>query len=152
MKTITLQRVRQADRATIGLLCIGKTKYATLEDEVRDAKIYGETAIPAGTYEIKLRTAGGKTLQYARRFPDMHKGMLWLQDVPGFSWVYIHIGNFPEDTEGCILVGTNAGTNHINNSRVAYTSIYPKIVEMIEDDGCQIVILNEDKEGNSCYD
>ena len=27
----------------------------TLEDEQRDVKVWGETRIPAGTYEIKLR-------------------------------------------------------------------------------------------------
>lgn len=142
MKTITLQRMRAADSSTIGVLTVCCGKYATLEDEVRGTKIYGETAIPAGTYELKLRNAGGKTLRYERKFPDMHKGMIWLQDVPGFTWVYIHIGNFPEDTEGCILVGTKAATNHIESSTAAYKKVYPKIVDMIEEEGCQIVITD----------
>ena len=31
----------------------------TLEDEQRDAKVYGETRIPEGIYELGLRKVGG---------------------------------------------------------------------------------------------
>ena len=147
MKTITLNRVRNASDCTIGVLTVGKAKFATLEDKVRKDKVHGETAIPAGTYELGLRAEGGMTKRYARKFPDMHKGMIWLQDVPGFTWVYIHIGNFPEDTLGCILVGERAGEDMVHNSRTAYENIYPKIVRMIEAEGCQISITDVPQQG-----
>jgi hypothetical protein len=142
MKTIYLQRVRQHAKATFGTLTIGGDIVATLEDEIREVKVHGETAIPAGTYKLTLRNAGGKTKRYAKRFPEMHKGMIWLRDVPNFTYVYIHIGNFVEDTEGCILVGWRARTRSLQSSTKAYMRIYPKIVKMIEDEGCQIMVLD----------
>lgn len=149
VNTIILQRVRQSANATFGILTIGGVVVATLEDMMRDEKVYGETAIPAGTYKLELRNEGSKTKHYAKRFPKMHKGMIWLRDVPNFTYVYIHIGNFPQDTEGCILVGEKARSRSLQSSTKAYKRIYPKIAKMIQDKGCQIIIkddLYEDKD------
>lgn len=79
----------------------------TVEDEPREQKVYGETRIPAGTYQIKLRTVGGMHTRFTKKYP-WHKGMLWLQDVPNFSWVYLHPGINEAQTDGCILVGYTA--------------------------------------------
>jgi hypothetical protein len=64
----------------------------------------------------------------------MHKGMLWLRDVPGFEWVYIHIGNTDDDTEGCILVGETIDyeSGFMGRSVKAYRYIYPLIATAIE--------------------
>ena len=140
---ITLKRVRQTDDSTIGTLTVGTNVYATLEDIHREVKIPEETRIPAGTYYVTLRNEGGKTLKYADRYGDMHKGMLWLRDVPDFNWIYIHTGNVAAHTEGCILIGMRAGQNKILSSREAYQKVYPVIVEMIENDECQIVVKDE---------
>lgn len=146
MNTITLQRVRQRAKGTFGILTINGDVVATLEDQIRDEKVHGETAIPAGTYKLELRNEGGKTKHYAKRFPEMHKGMIWLRNVPDFTYVYIHIGNFVEDTEGCILVGERARTRSLQSSTKAYQRIYPKIVKMIEE-GCQITIKDDFNNG-----
>ena len=46
--------------ATNSLLFIdGVFECYGLEDEIRDEKVYSETAIPLGEYEIKFRTVGG---------------------------------------------------------------------------------------------
>lgn len=109
----------------------------TLEDEYRTKKVYGETRIPAGTYEIKLRNGGGFHEKYKKRYPKIHKGMLWLQDVPGFEYVLIHTGNKEDDTAGCLLVGDTSCQNitkkgFIGSSSAAYKRIYPMIAETIE--------------------
>ena len=85
----------------------GKRKFLayTLEDEYRKEKVMHETRIPAGTYEITLRTVGGFTVKYAERYGDMHKGMLWVRNVPGFEYILIHTGNTDEHTSGCLLLG-----------------------------------------------
>jgi hypothetical protein len=104
------------------------TRVWTLEDPKQEHKVYGNTRVPAGKYELELRNEGGMTQRYARRFPEMHEGMIWLREVPMFEWVYIHIGNTEADTEGCILVGTDTSEDAIINSKVAYQLIYPKII------------------------
>ena len=107
-----------------------------LEDERRKVKVPGETCIPEGRYEIKLRTEGGLHRRYLERFPSTHKGMLWLQDVPNFRWIYIHIGNDEGDTDGCPLVGKYPvvlpdGEFKVVESTKAYLALYKKVVAAI---------------------
>lgn len=118
---------------------------ATIEDEHRSNKVPGETRIPAGRYEILLREEGSLTQKYFRKFPDMHKGMLWLQDVPGFDWIYIHIGNTDRDSEGCILVGNilDCQEGTVGRSVKTYQDIYPLIANEILN-GNQVFITVED--------
>ncbi len=119
---------------TIGEMFInGKHVCYTMEDEYRKVKVPGETRIPAGKYKIKLKTDSSKNGKYLKLFGKMHKGMLWLQDVPGFLGILIHIGNTEKDSEGCILVGTEKYESDakIGNSTAAYQSIYPVISDAI---------------------
>lgn len=131
---IRLQRIQKYNDHSEGLLYIdGQLICFTLEDEKRDVKVKLETRIPAGTYEITLRTVGGLHNKYAQSFSN-HKGMLWLRNVPGFEFIYIHIGNTDEDTAGCILVGLSLsiGNNMISSSRLAYNQVYKRIIQAIE--------------------
>ena len=73
----------------------------SLEDEHREEKLKGETRIPAGTYNVTLRTVGGFNSRYEKKYGNMHKGMLWVRDVPGFEYILIHTGNTDEHTAGC---------------------------------------------------
>jgi len=104
-----------------------------LEDEFRADKVADETRIPAGEHPVGLRTAGKHHLQYKQQFPEMHRAMLHVQDVPGFEFILIHSGNTQADTSGCLLVGsgavTEAGNMSISNSRTAYRTPYPMVVD-----------------------
>lgn len=109
----------------------------TLEDERRDVKVAGETCIPAGEYRVTLRTEGEHHRRYRDRYPQMHRGMLWIRDVPEFEFILIHVGNRDDDTEGCLLVGDTAIQNlteegSIGASRNAYQRIYPSIADALE--------------------
>ena len=110
----------------------------TLEDEERDEKVMHETRIPSGTYRITLRTVGGFTAKYAKRFKDIHKGMLWVRDVPNFQYILIHCGNTDEHTSGCLLLGKTQTSNKeanngfIGKSTQAYFDVYPPIAEALE--------------------
>ena len=110
----------------------------TLEDEHRDEKVAGETRIPAGTYDLVLRTVGGFHSRYSKKYGDMHKGMLWVWDVPNFEYILIHTGNTDEHTAGCLLVGdtqqANFGSSNgmVGSSVNAYKRIYPPICKAIE--------------------
>jgi hypothetical protein len=133
MKLI-LQRLSDNGTSTLGRLTADGFQCVTLEDTFRAEKVYGKTRIPAGRYEIKLRTAGRMHGQYIKKLPN-HVGMLWLQDVPGFQYVYIHIGNEAADSSGCILVGTTVeNEDFISESTVAYIKLYAIVVEALERD------------------
>lgn len=119
------------------------------EDQFQEVKVYGETRIPTGRYQIKLRDEGGMTVRYQNRYPEMHRGMLHLQDVPGFEYIYIHTGNDDDDSYGCLLVGDqrNESERTVSYSRMAYRRIYPRIANAIEGDGgCWITIRDLDRD------
>lgn len=148
---IKVERYFFGEKATIGNFSIdGKYQCLTLEDKVRPArerKVYGETAIPAGTYTVTLRTEGTIHAAYLKRFPDMHKGTLWIRNIPGYEYVLIHCGNTPEDTLGCILVGTSlVDDTRISGSERAYKKIYPSIADaLVAGEEVKIEIVNERK-------
>jgi hypothetical protein len=129
-----LHRLSDNGVSTLGFLEVeidGFSVY-TIEDAPHKPKIYGETRIPAGRYEIKLRTEGKMHEKYNKKY-TFHKGMLWLQDVPGFEYILIHIGNRARDTKGCILVGVSVNDeNSIAGSTTAYINLYLIVIKAFE--------------------
>ena len=126
----------------------------TLEDEYREEKVFGETRIPEGTYKITLRKVGGFHSRYTSKYGEMHKGMLWVRDVPGFEYILIHTGNTDEHTAGCLIVGDSQQNNFIKrdgfvgSSTQAYKRIYPPIAEALEKgEEVTITYVDFDKEG-----
>jgi uncharacterized protein DUF5675 len=120
-----------------------------LEDEFRVAKLVNETRVPAGKYKVLLRTEGKHHLQYKAQFPDIHRGMLHIRDVPGFEFILIHCGNTQGDTSGCLLVGTGAvteeGNMSISSSRIAYRRLYPKVVDAAGEGTLEIEFVDNDR-------
>jgi len=132
---LTVNRYKSTPTATLGRLFIdGVFECYTLEDEFRAVKVRGETRIPAGTYKLALRTEGTTHFQYAKRFPDIHKGMLHVTGVPGFQWILIHIGNTEKDTDGCLLVGEERDEDKMTilRSTIAYRKMYTKVCKALE--------------------
>jgi len=124
----------------------------TLEDERRVMKVQGETRVPAGTYNITLRTEGGFNKKYSKRFPGIHKGMLWVRDVPNFEYILIHCGNTDDHSAGCLLVGDSQENNiiikdgFIGKSTNAYKRIYRPIAKALER-GEEVTITYTDLDG-----
>ena len=114
----------------------------TVEDQYQEGeKVPGETCIPKGRYEIKFRDAGGMNETYKKNFPE-HVGMLHLQNVPGFTWIYIHPGNNDNNTEGCILVARQSkfdGEITLQDSIVAYRKLY-NLIKLAISQGEQVFI------------
>jgi len=75
-----------------------------------------EVQIPLGSYEIEIR--------YSPRFKRLLPHLL---NVPGRSDILIHSGNWPRDTEGCILVGQILGKDMILASRAALDPLIAKV-------------------------
>ena len=117
-----LRRNRFGVRSTVSEVTVmGRRLCYVLEDVVREVtgapvsswKVKGETAIPAGRYEI--------VIDMSTRFGKL---MPHLLGVDGFAGIRIHPGNTDADTEGCLLPGTEVGpaNNSVLNSRTAYTT------------------------------
>lgn len=127
-KKVIIRVVRDTytNTATLGKLFVND-KYVceTLEDTCRDknrdgdladlgeSKVYGETAIPSGTYELKIFQS-----------PSFKQKLFHLQNVKGFSYVLIHSGNTPIDSKGCIILGLTRGINRVNDSRKALSKFH----------------------------
>lgn len=119
---IIIQREPSDEHRTFGKLFIdGQYCCETLEDVVRDEKIKGETAIPAGTYRI--------TLEHSPRFGP---NTITVNKVPGFVGVRIHAGNTEADTEGCPLVGQVRADASILHSRAALDELKPEIAAALQ--------------------
>lgn len=121
------------ETSTVGELIVNDLKVFTIEDDFDVQKEPGKTRIQAGRYEIKLRTEGSTHINYSKRFPSIHKGMLHLQNVPNFEYILIHCGNKSSDTNGCICVGSQKiNGDYIAGSEEAYKKIYPMIAGELE--------------------
>lgn len=139
---ITLKRIALKDTYTIGKLYIdGEYFCDTLEDKVRDLnkngvfdnvekKIYGETAIPYGTYNIKWT--------YSNKFK---KYMPLIENVPSFAGIRIHSGNTNADTQGCVLVGENKAVGKVLNSKNTVNKLYPIIQKACKNGSVTIEII-----------
>jgi hypothetical protein len=123
---LTLMRIANKPTYCIGKLYIDGVYFCdTLEDtdrglddkmseeEIKELKVYGETAIPTGIYPI--------TLTYS---PKYKKNMPLVNNVKGYSGIRIHSGNTHKDTEGCLLVGKNKEVGKVLYSRVTYNALY----------------------------
>ncbi len=103
--------------ATMGCLFVDQ-RFAcfTLEDEIREAKIPGETCSPAGRYRIALTMS--------ERFKTV---LPLLLAVSQFDGIRIHAGNTHADTAGCILVGKERREAGLLQSRVALENLLTQL-------------------------
>jgi len=149
---LKLQRFFDDGESTLGTLSLDKRFLCfTLEDSHHEQKIPGKTRIPSGIYDIDLRTEGGLQTRYANRFPDFHEGMVWIRNVPNFSFIYFHIGNDSDDTSGCILTGDRCDPSvsgltpesRVLGSGDCYRRIYPTLLAVAKSKNGHIIIKDD---------
>ena len=114
-----LIRTKYADTYTEGYL-IDKDKNTVmchvLEDVTRDVngngvfdngemKVYGETSIPFGEYEIETTMS-----------PKFGKDMVLIKNVSDFTGVRMHWGATAGNSEGCPLVGRKNSNGSLKNT------------------------------------
>jgi hypothetical protein len=115
---LLIQRNNFSDDWTMGQLFVDGKKFCDiLEDCDRelglkpgqtlgDVKVYGKTAIPRGTYVVKLTMSK----RFGKVLPE-------LQEVPFFTGVRLHSGNTAADTDGCPIVGLYVKDGYVGQSR-----------------------------------
>ena len=126
---ILIKRTAKLNEYTIGNLYIDDQYLCnTLEDTdrglkdsqpllyIKSKKIFSKTAIPTGTYKVELT--------YSFRFKRV---LPLIVGVKGFDGIRIHQGNFPKDTEGCILVGKNTFKGGISESKETLEKLLKKL-------------------------
>ena len=124
---------RSAAGYTIGELLLDECGYFcdTLEDEdrgltqdmplnqIKTRKVYGQTAIPKGTYRIRMDVVSPKLKD--RPYAIRYDGKLpRLENVPGWEGVLIHPFNTAAESLGCIAPGVYGGKGRINQSTRAF--------------------------------
>jgi hypothetical protein len=142
---LTVKRFADNGETTLGVLYIdGVFECFTVEDqEQKGSKIKGETRVPNGTYDVKLRAEGGYHSRYSKKYESMHKGMLCITNAPNwkietdthdFQYILIHTGNNDDHTMGCLLVNDAvSGASFTGSSSVdAYKDFYPKVAKALE--------------------
>lgn len=128
---ILLKRIARRDTYTIGKLYFdGVYQCDVLEDKdrglkqgvpeviLKKMKVYGETAIPAGTYIVKWTFSN----KFGKYLPE-------IIGVPAFSGIRMHGGRIPKHTLGCLLLGENKVVGQVLNSSATCARVLPKIEE-----------------------
>ncbi|GAB6137917.1 DUF5675 family protein [Halanaerobaculum tunisiense] len=120
MSTIRVVRKEETGEATLGEIFVdGERIGHTLEQPWQNNK-QGESCIPPGKYWAYLRDQEQSNSRW-----DYNP--IQFIDVHNREYIQIHIGNYPEDTEGCILPGKGRGKNAVWNSADAFEEIVSKI-------------------------
>ena len=118
---VLIDRAWKKDSYTISRLYVNGELFGcnTLEDtdrglrqdmqleEIKKKKVYGQTAIPRGSYEC--------VYTYSNRFKKM---LPLLKDVPGFDGIRIHSGNSAKDTLGRKKNRKNNKKGGVSDSRL----------------------------------
>ena len=93
--------------------------------KIKQVKVAAETAIPTGTYRVRMDVISPKYSLMPWYVKNCHGARLpRLEDVPGYSGVLIHVGNTEKDSAGCILTGINDVPGMVTKSKETFLKLY----------------------------
>ena len=152
---IEVERRWKKETYTIGRLYVDGVYFCnTLEDKsrglkqtdslffIKQRKVYGETAIPTGTYTVAMNVTSPKYSASAWYWQLCKGKVPRLMNVPGWEGVLIHTGNNALQTYGCILVGKNTKVGQLTESKATFKALY-KEMKKAYDEGEEITITIE---------
>lgn len=152
---LRLERYYLGESDTIGKLYAiypdkqeGKTFICyILEDKVRNKpgtlkekfiKVYGETAIPYGTYQV--------IIDYSNAFK---KNLPHILNVPCYEGIRIHSGNTSKDSLGCLICGDTPKLDKkeswVYNSKVNFNKLMAILEPKVKEGKVIIEIVDETK-------
>lgn len=106
---LVLKRIFQNDKYTIGRLYLGNVY---LCDTLEPPKHVNHPCIDMDTYPISYQPSK----KFGRNMP-------FLLNCNGRVGIMIHPGNYPRDTQGCILVGKNTVKGSVTASKKTFENV-----------------------------
>ena len=108
---ILMRRFSNNTTCTRGELMLHTTKFQTLEPS--------KVIIPDGEYLVRLSLSS----TFSKKYPyvvNLNGKVPEVIGIAGHSGLRIHVGNYPSDTRGCILIGQKGTDSSVINSSLAY--------------------------------
>ena len=133
--------MKKGDRAyCIGHLYIDGERYCdTIEDydrglddsmklvDIKNKKVWGQTAIPTGTYPLVTNIVSQKFYQYSYYKNYCYGKLPRLLNVKGFDGILMHRGANENNSAGCLILGYNTVVGAVTDSQKAWEKVYQKI-------------------------
>jgi len=133
----------KVDKANLLLIRDSFTDKSVIGKLYLNAEFYGHTlelawkenqkrisCIPKGVYEVKKRHTEKSKYKYEH---------LHILDVPDRELILMHIGNYPKNSKGCILLGNTRALNFVGDSRKAF---YKLMYDLGSFEEIELVIKN----------
>ena len=122
MINLLLIRNTFSKKSTVGELFLnGERICDTLENSWQDNQ-RNISCIPEGVYPVRLRLP--------RESASRDYLHLLVQEVPNRDFILVHRGNFPSQTQGCLLVGLGTEQDVVNNSVLAMDLLIKEILHL----------------------
>lgn len=142
---ILVYRKYKKDTYTIGEIYINgnlfcssledRDRFLTQEmslDTINSLKVYGQTAIPAGTYSVSLDIVSPKFSKIPFYQQVCNGKLPRILNVPGFEGILFHVADGPRGAEllhGCIGVGKNKIKGGLLDGKETFIRLYTKMEE-----------------------
>ena len=122
MINLLLIRDTFTEESTIGELFINGERICDTLERPYFNNQRNISCIPEGVYPVRLRLPReSATRDYIH---------LLVQDVPDRDWILVHRGNFPYQSQGCLLVGLGTEQDVVHNSVLAMDLLIKEILNL----------------------
>ena len=122
MINLLLIRDTFTEESTIGELFINSERICDTLERPYFNNQRNISCIPEGVYPVRLRLPReSATRDYVH---------LLVQDVPDRDWILVHRGNFPYQSQGCLLVGLGTEQDVVHNSTLAMDLLIKEIIHL----------------------
>ena len=91
--------------------------------EIKRRKVYKQTAIPTGTYELTMDIQSPKfsQMEYYRKYCRGY--MPRLLNVKGYDGILLHRGSSANSSAGCVICGYNTVKGRVTDSQKAWEKL-----------------------------
>ena len=122
MINLLLIRDTFTEESTIGELFINGERICDTLERPYFNNQRNISCIPEGVYPVRLRLPReSATRDYVH---------LLVQDVPDRDWILFHRGNYPYQSQGCILVGLGSQQDFVSNSVLAMDLLIKEVIHL----------------------